>query len=561
MSAPAEPTLGQLFQAGRFQEVLDRAAAHGRPERLSAPVLNLLAIAAIRLGQDDLAESYLRTAIAQHPQQPDAYSNLGNLHRNRGQTAAAEAAYRRAIELHPQHPDALTNLGVTLLNAGRIDEAASFCRRATECAPTHANAWNNLAAVLLEQRDYVAAEHAASQAISANPRLLDALSNLAAALKNQGRFADARAACQRALALDPAHVGALNNLGNAFQQEGAFAQAEAVFRAGLARDPEHVEMRWNHALSLLALGDYAAAWPRYEIRYSPKRKERHAVPPPFATRQWQGESLQGQTLLIWPEQGFGDQIQCIRFAPLLKSHCGAARIVVRCKPALAALMASQPAVDDVVTSDEAPPRHDCWTFPFSIAGHLGVTLENLPAELPYLFASAARIAHWQPRLPARPPRCLRVGLVWKGSSLHRNDAQRSLPGLAALAPLWSLPDIRFVSLQKGQGEDEAQSPPPGQALLHLGSEIHDFADSAAIVAQFDLVICVDTAIAHLAGALGKPCWVLLPAIGSDWRWLTARDDSPWYPGVLRLFRQAADEDWSAVIARVTLALKSLNRCD
>ena len=561
MSTPAEPTLGQLFQAGRHQEVLDLAAAHGHPELLPAPVLNLLAISAIRLGRDDIAEAYLRTAITHHPQQPDAYSNLGNLLRNRGQTAAAEAAYRRAIEINPQHADALTNLGVTLLNVGRVDEAEPLCRRATESAPAHANAWNNLAAVLLEQRNYVAAEHAASQAVTANPRMLDAWSNLAAALKNQGRFADARAACHRALALDPAHIGALNNLGNAFQQEGEFAQAEAVFRAGLARDPEHVEMRWNHALSLLALGDYAAAWPRYEIRYSPKRKERHAVPPPFGSRQWQGESLQGQTLLIWPEQGFGDQIQCIRFAPLLKSRCGAARIVVRCKPALAALMASQPAVDDVVTSDETPPPHDCWTFPFSIAGHLGITLDNLPAELPYLFADTARVAHWQPRLPERPPQGLRVGLVWKGSSLHRNDAQRSLSGLAALAPLWSLADLRFVSLQKGQGEEEAQSPPAQQPLVHLGSEIQDFADSAAIVAQLDLVICVDTAIAHLAGALGKPCWVLLPAIGSDWRWMSGRTDSPWYPEALRLFRQAANEDWSTVIERLVDALKSLNRCD
>jgi hypothetical protein len=199
------------------------------------------------------------------------------------------------------------------------------------------------------------------------------------------------------------------------------------------------------------------------------------------------------------------------------------------------------------------PPHDYWTFPLSLPLHFNTTVETIPAALPYLSAPPERLSRWQKCLSMDG---LKVGLVWKGSAAHINDANRSLPGLSTLAPLWSVPGVTFVSLQKGQGEDEAATPPTGQPVLHLGSDISDFADTAAIVSQLDLVICIDTAIAHLAGALNKPCWVLLPALGTDWRWLQERSDSPWYPDAMRLFRQTKSGDWTSTIDDVARELRS-----
>ncbi|MEJ1959082.1 MAG: glycosyltransferase family 9 protein [Nitrosomonadales bacterium] len=213
--------------------------------------------------------------------------------------------------------------------------------------------------------------------------------------------------------------------------------------------------------------------------------------------------------MIHPEQGFGDYIQFARYAPLLKAR-GVSRLTVFCNPSLKALLESMGSIDAVITDLASAPLHDYWSFPLSLPLYFGTTVDNIPATLPYLHALPERVERWHERLSQKG---FRVGLVWKGNPGHKNDANRSLPGLAILAPIWTVPGVMFYSLQKGQGEDEANHPPPGQPVIPLGSDIRDFADSAAIVAQMDLVICVDTAIAHLAGALGKPCWVLLPAFG------------------------------------------------
>ena len=233
---------------------------------------------------------------------------------------------------------------------------------------------------------------------------------------------------------------------------------------------------------------------------------------------------------------------------------GASRITLVCKSPLKALLETLEGVDMVVFQLEATslPTHDYWTFPMSLPLYFATTIQTIPAKLPYLSAPLQRLDQWHRNLPTGG---LKVGLVWKGSAGHKNDANRSLPGLSTLAPLWALSGITFVSLQKGLGEDEAATPPVGQPILDLGPDIQDFADTAAIVAQLDLVICIDSAVAHLTGALNKPCWVLLPAIGVDWRWLHERTDSPWYPGVMRLFRQTKAGDWSAPIGDAAQALR------
>jgi hypothetical protein len=257
-------------------------------------------------------------------------------------------------------------------------------------------------------------------------------------------------------------------------------------------------------------------------------------------------------------------IQFCRYAALAKS-AGARRVAVLCHPALARLFTTLDGCDLAVPFDQALPDKDFdyWTPPLSLPGHFATRLDTIPASLPYLRPDPERAAHWASVL-GRLPGQLKVGLVWKGNANFENDSERSLPSLATLAPLSSLPNtgstdgtnrLHFISLQKGAGEDEAAAPPPGLPLTHLGDQLTDFADTAALIAGLDLVISVDTAVAHLTGALGKPCWLLLPWYLPDWRWLQDRDDTPWYPGVMRLFRQPAMGDWGSVVAQVTQALR------
>lgn len=352
-----------------------------------------------------------------------------------------------------------------------------------------------------------------------------------------------------------AEIVALKAKGNQHFARQELADAERCYRDALRLAPGYAVARNNLAHVLLRMGRFEEGWQCFETRYDPAIKaNQQSVPvPDLPFPQWRGEPLEGKSLLICPEQGFGDEIQFCRYVPQLKQR-GAKRVSLICKTPLRPLFESLCGVDAVYPDEDGVqiPVHDYWSFPLSLPLHCGTrTVADVPAELPYLHASAEHIEAWKPRLP---PGRLRVGLVWKGDQRHSNDANRSLPNLGVLAPLWQVAGVSFVSLQKGAGEDEARRAPPGQPLTHLGSDIADFADAAAVISCLDLVICVDTAIAHLAGALARPCWVLLPWTGTDWRWLHQRSDSPWYPNAMRLFRQSRAGDWSDAIVNVAQAL-------
>lgn len=424
--------------------------------------------------------------------------------------ADAEFACRLAVRRQPGNADAHYNLGCCLQAGGRCEEAAAAYRAALQIDPTHVRA----------------------------------LCNLGNALRDGGSHGEAEDAYRQAIELNPGHASAWANLATLLHDQGRTEAAEASYRQALALRPEDAGSRLNLGLLLLAAGRFEEGWPLYEAR--------HENLPQLPFARWQGEALSGRSILLWPEQGFGDEIQFARYAPLLKAH-GAARVSLACRPQLANLLSTLAGVDAVIPLQGSVelPRHDYWSPLLSVPMHLGTRADSIPAGQPYLSAPAGQRAIWQARLPGGRPR---VGLVWKGSTEHRNDRQRSLPGLATLAPLWRVPGIDWISLQKGAGEDEAASPPAGQPLLHLGGDIRDFADSAAIVAGLDLLICVDTAIAHLAGALGRPCWLLLPQRGIDWRWPRSGVSAPWYPGYLRLFQQPADGGRPAQIEALVRAL-------
>ncbi len=325
------------------------------------------------------------------------------------------------------------------------------------------------------------------------------------------------------------------------------------YRQALRLQPDSWQVQTALGMTLLALGQYAEGWDLYEHRIPALGLQE----PPASFPRWRGESLAGKSIFITREQGLGDEIQFCRYARVLK-ELGARRVTWLCRPELQALLRTLPDIDAVVTGDEPldAAAYDYWTLPLSVPGYCKTTLQNIPANLPYLSASPERLQKWRARIPPAP---LRVGLVWRGAKQTSQDNYRSLPGLSVLEPLWRAlgPSALFFSLQKGDGEEEGRDPPADQPLLHVGAELNDFADTAAVASLMDVVICVDTAVAHLAGALGRPCWILLSSQGVDWRWMQVRTDSPWYPSVVRLFRQPEPQDWTAVVKDVVRALESL----
>ena len=451
-------------------------------------------------------------------------------------------------ELAPTSAETLFFEGNRHMAAGDSARAEACFRAALQMAPDTAEIHANLAFLLDERGAGAEAEACYVRAIALNPDISQVHLNFGTLLASHKRFDEAEAAYTRAILLAPASPAGWSNLGGLYAGMKRDAEAEVCCRQAMALDVSYAKARFNLAYVLLRQGRFEEGWQCLESRDWYGALQAHLDCP-----RWRGESLQAKSLLIGFEAGHGDMIQFGRYAAVLKRQ-GAAHITLLCHPALKTLFVTLDGVDQVIAFDEAVPKTgwDCWTPLLSIPLYCQTRLDTIPASIPYVQAAAGRIEHWRARLPAPG---LRVGLVWKGNPRFENDADRSLPGLEVLLPLGRVAGVHFISLQKGAGEDQAMHPPAGLPLLHLGSQIEDFADSAAIVASLDLVICVDTAIAHLAGALGKPCWVLLPAYKTDWRWLEGRNDSPWYPGVMRLFRQSAAGNWTGVVAEVQAALE------
>ncbi|MDB5970431.1 MAG: tetratricopeptide repeat-containing protein [Hydrocarboniphaga sp.] len=541
-----------------------------------------------KAGRAAEAEQTYKRALELEPRHEQAGYNLGVLLAQQRRYAEAEPAYRQALAVDPLRVDARVNLGVVLSNLQRIDEAEACFRGALDRQPDNREAMRNLGGVLMRQNRRDEADRYFSQ--SGNIRSAVAQVNLALLMKDRGRLGEAEAALNTALAIDADSLSAHISMGELLDEQGRseeargwfekamaihpssalgfgamahslarggdYEQAEHWFRQAIAKPRDAALSRMVFGAFLLTLGRYEEGFALYEGRYAPERSDPFQRPPDTDTPRWTGQDLSGRSILIWPEQGFGDQIQFCRYAALLKAR-GAVHVALVTHEPLIELFGSLQAVDEVMSFLQFKHRlkqrrdaYDYWSYVMSLPLHCGTGIDNIPAQLPYLKAPSERLDQWKDQLP---PRGLRVGLVWKGSKNHKNDLNRSLPGLAALAPLWSVPGIQFISLQKGQGEDEAAAPPASQPLLDLGSQIRDFADTAAIVQQLDLVICVDTAIAHLAGALATPCWLLLP-VNIDWRWQLQRSDSLWYPGALRLFRQSEIGNWSGPLDQVLAAL-------
>lgn len=533
------------------------------------------------------AESAYRSALAARPDYADAHINLGNLLKTQARLAEADAAYRQALLIQPHNPVALNSMGSVLLGMNRLPEAELAFRLAVTMCPDYAEAHANLGTTLMTLKrlpeaeaafrqaiavkpDYVEAfynlgnvlyalkrlpdaEAAYSQALAYRPGMAEAHHNLACVLEALERLPEAVDHFQKALATRPNYAEAHYNLGNVLKRLDQMPQAEAAFRQALALRPNYPDAKFYLGTLLLGMGRYGEGWALYESRYEHPGFAHHNSRVLLRCPQWQGEDLTGKSLLVWQEDGLGDMIQFGRYLTRLKAR-GVAAVTFAGAPALHRLISAVESVDvvtDLETALAQSSQFDSWTSLLSAPLHFQTTVAAIPSPMRVALEPAV-VERWRTRLNTLPDG-RKIGLVWKGNPQHHNDANRSLPSLGTLASLWTLPDVSFVSLQKGQGEDEARCAPVDQPLLDLGSEVTDFADSAAIISQLDLVVCVDTSIAHLAASLGKPCWILLPSTGVDWRWMRERDDSPWYPGVVRLFRRAEGESWVATVERLRQA--------
>jgi hypothetical protein len=384
------------------------------------------------------------------------------------------------------------------------------------------------------------------RAVAAKPREAEFHNNLGLALAAADRETDAIGAYRAALSLKPDHAVAWNNLGLALQAQNEVRAAIDAFRRALALKPDFVQARWNLALALLLDGQFAEGWSEYDARLALPElgRDRHRFPGPL----WDGAALSGKTLLVYPEQGLGDAVQFARYA-MLAADAGA-RCVIRCPDTIAPLLATIRGVAEVIRDGEALPRYDAHLPLLSLPRVFRTTSGTIPAAVPYIAISDAKRATARATL-VRTGAMRKIGLCWAGNPAHGNDRNRSLP-LAALAPLFAVPGISWFSLQQGKATAQIATTPASSAIVPLPADAA-LVDTAALIAELDLIITVDTSIAHLAGALARPAWMLLP-FAPDWRWQLGRDDSPWYP-TFRLFRQTTSGDWSDVIARMADAIR------
>lgn len=466
----------------------------------------------------------------------NAFSELNEPHK-------ALSCYRKTLELKPDHTEAGHNAGLTLKDLGRFDDAVLYYQKALQFRPDTAEIHYNLGNVYKEAARFQEAVSCYQKAIDLDNDMVEAHYNMANALKESGVLGEAVSCYERVLEIAPDHFGALNNGALAYRDSGQIDRAMEMFKQALNVRPDHVEIRWNRALALLLCGEFVEGWKEYDVRFY-RDDLRTTYPRRFEKPRWDGSSFGEKTLLVHHEQGLGDTIQFVRYLPMVKERGG--RVVLEVHESMLDLCRNFPGADHVISrplDQDLNVPFDCYVPLLSLPGIFNTTLDTIPSNTPYLLASPEISEAWKDNLDTTD---FKIGLVWAGNPGHKDDGNRSCP-LSLFAPLNRIPGVAVYALQKN---DNLRSREALQQLgfADLGEALTDFSITAGIIANLDLIISVDTAVAHLAGAMGKPVWILLPFV-PDWRWLMEREDSPWYP-TARLFRQKQRGDWTEVIGRV-----------
>lgn len=550
---PAMPTSRQMEALWNGAMALHTRGRHGDAAELCRlllgwqpahfEALHLCGFSEMRAGNHAQAEALLRQAIAMRPDAAAAQFNHGVALRNLGRHAEALAAYDRTLAIEPTHKLAHNSRAVALSALGQPAAAVDACDRALAIDPDFADAHSNRGNALREMGRLEEALAACRRAVTLKPQSAEALHNLANVLKDLNRLHESLEASRNAVAQNPAMVEAQGNLANVLSDLGRLDEALAAYDAALALEPDRADTEWNKSLCLLLAGRQVEGWRLYEAR-----KRMPGAPHRFAQPEWTGsEDLRGRHLYIHCEQGMGDVLQFCRLVPQIAARGARVTLSVQ-EPLIPLLRGFAPGVE-VVGVGRHPQEFDRHVPIMSLPLVLGLTACAIPPPRAYLSADPAAVTAWAARLgPRTRPR---VGLAWAGNPEHRNDRNRSV----ALAHLSALAEIGvdWVSLQKAPRPEDAAAMAAWPGLQQLGPGLRDFADTAALVANLDLVVSVDTSVAHLAAAMGRQTWVLIP-FAPDWRWGRGRQDSPWYPSV-RLFRQEQPGDWKPAVAAVHNALR------
>lgn len=544
------------------------------PEKLNQLGINLLTS-----GSAGRAELAFSRAIACESDNAESHCNRGVALDAMGRYEEAINCYQEALFYKPDFFNAMFNLGNAYAAINKPEEARACFGRVAELNQDVVAAHLSLGEVEKRMRKFSLAREAFERAIAIDPDCAEAFQGVAEVCQAEERFEDAIAAYGRALELKPGNVAAINMMGAAFQSIEQLGKAEECYRLALTLTPDkptvlnnlavvlnaqgrlkeavevyhqlleidsnYADGHWNFSVALLALGEYPEGWSEFEWRF---RKANPVPVRPFSQPLWDGSDLAGKTILLHAEQGFGDTIQFARYATLVAQRGG--NVIIECQAhALKRLLLSLDGVDGVSVAGDPLPHFDCHLPLMSLPLVFGTILETIPAHVPYLFAQPADIEEWKERF--EPRGAFRVGLAWFGRQSQVLNRKRSCL-LSTFAQLASVPNVEFYSLQVGEGGEQIHECPPGFPVIDLTGHVHDFADTAAFISNLDLVISIDTAVAHLAGALGIRTWTILP-YSPDWRWLCERQDSPWYPS-MRLFRQPSQGDWPSLMNDVAAAL-------
>ena len=540
-----------LKELKRFEEALasyDRALTV-RPD--FAEALSNRGVALYELKRFEEALASYDLALAVRPEYAEALSNRGNALKELKRFEEALASYDRALTLRPDYAETLCNRGLTLLELERFEEALASCDRALTLRPDYPEALSNRGNALRQLKRFEEALASYDRALALRPDYAGALSNRGLILHELKRFDESMASYDRALSVRPDHVEALLNRGNALSELRRFGEALASYDRALTLRPDYAEAHLNEALTRLLVGEFEDGWEKHEWRW--ETKQHRSARRGFTQPLWTGrENIADKAVLLHAEQGLGDTIQFCRYVPLVAER--AARVILEVQRPLHELMSTLCGATQILSRGDPLPDFDMHCPLLSLPLAFGTRFESIPSTTPYLHTPTHTLRHWTTRLgsPDRP----RVGICWAGSPNFKGDLSRSI-GLSPMLPLLANTDVQFFGLQKDLRAGDTEILRRNPQITHLGDEIETFSDTAAVISSMDLVISSDTSVVHLAGALGKPIWILLQCV-PDWRWLLDREDSPWYP-TARLFRQDETRDWDSVIARVRAALHDFVR--
>lgn len=522
------------------------ANADALPTCPDAEALVRLASGAMRAGKTREALELLQRAIRQSPTLAAAWHGLAMVLAVSGRPGGAFTAISRAAVLAPLDAAIRLDQGVMLLRRGLPADACEAFRLAVVAAPDVALPRLNLGLALLHLTRPAEALEAFDQALLRDPDLVIAMEARGSALLMLGQPEAAEAAYEAVLARAPDFATAWSNRGRTLRALDRPSEALVCYDQALAREAGHVDAHWNRALALLTEGRLAEAWDDHEWRWQVRGfpSPRRGFPQPL----WQGEDIAGRTILLHAEQGFGDAIQFLRYVPMVAAT--GARVVLEVPAPLLRIAGTVGGFAALLARGQALPPFDLHAPLLSLPRAFATDLDSIPASVPYLAAGASERARWRARLGAAGEGS-RIGLVWAGSPTHSNDRNRSIPP-SLLAPLLDLPGLKFFSLQLGPARDALAEQPLAGRVEDLADGLDDFAETAAALGALDLLVTVDTAVAHLAGALARPVITLLPHV-ADWRWMRNRADTPWYP-TMRLVRQHRRDDWSGAVASLAAIL-------